>query len=106
MSSHLLLGLSKGPFTLGLPVKILGLPVKIWKALLLSSILATCPALHDLLDLITLTILGKRYKFEVPHCGAFSIYLSKMFTKRRLEAHLKEGNFVSIGMSGYVKKDA
>ena len=33
-----------------------GLPVKILKALLSSSILATCPAHLNLLDLITLTI--------------------------------------------------
>ena len=39
-----------------------GLPVKILKALLLSSILATCPAHLNLLDLITLTIIGERYK--------------------------------------------
>ena len=38
------------------------LPVKILKALLLSSILATCPAHLNLLDLITLTTLGERYK--------------------------------------------
>ena len=45
----------KGLFPVGLPVKIL-------KALLPSSILATCPAHLNLLDLITLTILGERYK--------------------------------------------
>ena len=39
-----------------------GLPVKILKALLPSSILATCPVHLNLLDLITLTILGERYK--------------------------------------------
>ena len=39
-----------------------GLPVKILKALLPSSILATCPAHLNLLDIITLTILGERYK--------------------------------------------
>ena len=48
-------GLPKGFFSVGLPVKIL-------KALLPSSILATCPAHLNLLDLITLTILGERYK--------------------------------------------
>ena len=52
--SHLRLGLPKGLFPVGLPVKIL-------KALLLSSILATCPANFILLDLITI-ILGERYK--------------------------------------------
>ena len=45
----------KGLFPVGLSVKIL-------KALLPSSILATCPAHLNLLDLITLTILGERYK--------------------------------------------
>ena len=57
---HLLLG-----FPIGLSV--VGLLVKIFKAFLPSSILAKCPARLNLLDLITLTILGKRYK--VPHCG-------------------------------------
>ena len=42
----------------------LGLPVKILKALLPSSIVATCPAHLNLLDLITLTILGERYKLR------------------------------------------
>ena len=36
--------------------------LKILKALLLYSILATCPVLLNLLDLITLSILGERYK--------------------------------------------
>ena len=51
-TSHLRRGLPKGLFPVGLPVKIL-------KALLPSSILATCPAHLNLLDLITLTILGE-----------------------------------------------
>ena len=55
LSSQLLLGLPNGLFPVGLPVKIL-------KALLPSSILATCPAHLNLLDLITLTIFGERYK--------------------------------------------
>ena len=55
LSSHLRLGLPKGIFPEGLPVKIL-------KALLLSSILATCPVHLNLLDLITLN--GTNY--EVP----------------------------------------
>ena len=45
--------LSKGLFPVGLPVNIL-------KAVLPSSILATCPAHLSLLDLITLTILGEQ----------------------------------------------
>ena len=49
---HLRRGLPKGLFPVGLPVKIL-------KALLPSSILATCPAHPNLLDLITLTTLGE-----------------------------------------------
>ena len=54
--SHLRLGLTKGFFPVGLPVKIL-------KALLPSSILATLPAKIILLVLIiTLSILGVRYK--------------------------------------------
>ena len=55
LSSHLRLGLPKDLFSVGLPVKIL-------KELLPSSILATCPAHLNLVDLITLTILGERYK--------------------------------------------
>ena len=55
LSSHLHRGLPKGIFPVGLHVNIL-------KALLLSSILAKCPAHLNLLDLITLTILGERYK--------------------------------------------
>ena len=47
-------GVPKGLFPVGLPVTIL-------KALP-SSILATCPAHLNLVDLITLTILGERYK--------------------------------------------
>ena len=58
LSSHLRLGLPKVLFPVGLPVKIL-------KELLPSSILATCPAHLNLLDLN-----GTNY--EVPHCGAFS----------------------------------
>ena len=55
LSSYLRLGFPKGLFPVGLPVKIL-------KALLPSSILATYPAHLNLIDLITLTILGERYK--------------------------------------------
>jgi hypothetical protein len=55
LSSHLCLGLLKGLFPVGLTVKIL-------KALLHTSILATYPVHLNLLDLITLTILGERYK--------------------------------------------
>ena len=42
------------------------------KALLLSPILDTCPAHLNLIDLITLTILGERKNYEIPSCGAFS----------------------------------
>ena len=55
LSSHLPLGLPKGLFPVGVPVKIL-------KELLSSSILAIWPAHPSFLDLITLTILGERYK--------------------------------------------
>ena len=57
-----------------------GLPVKILKALLPSSILATCPVHFNLLDLIILTVLGERiiiiiiiiiivFKILVLHCA-------------------------------------
>ena len=50
-NSYLCLGHPRGP-----------LPVKIFKALLPFSILTTSPAHLNLLDLITLTILGEWYK--------------------------------------------
>ena len=53
--SHLRLDLPKGLFPIGLPVKIM-------KALLSSYTLATRPDYFNLLDLITLIILGERYK--------------------------------------------
>ena len=52
---HLRISFPKGLFPVGLPVTIL-------KALLHSSILTTCPAHINLLDLITLIILGERNK--------------------------------------------
>ena len=55
LSFHQRLGLPKGLFPTGVPAKML-------KALLPSSILATWPAHLSLLDLITPTILGERYK--------------------------------------------
>ena len=54
LSSHLRLGLPKGLFPVVLPVQIL-------KAFLPYSILITWSAHLNLLDLITLTILGERY---------------------------------------------
>ena len=66
LSSHQRLDLPKGIFPVGVPVKIL-------KELLPSSILATRPAHFNLLYLITLAILSERYKLhKVPHCGALS----------------------------------
>ena len=55
LSLHLRIGSPKGLFPLGLPVKIL-------RALLPSSILATCPAHLNRLDLLTLIVLGEWYK--------------------------------------------
>ena len=49
-----------------------GLPVKLLKALLASSITATWPTHLNSLYLITLTILGERYKLWSSPCGAFS----------------------------------
>ena len=57
LSSHLRLGLPKDLFPLGLPVKIL-------KVVVPSSNLATWPTHLNLLDLITLTTLGERYKLR------------------------------------------
>ena len=56
LSFHLCLGLRKGVFPVGV-----GLHAKILKAVL-PSILAKWPAHLNLLGLITLTILGERYK--------------------------------------------
>jgi hypothetical protein len=55
LSSHLSLGLPKGLFPVGVPVKTL-------KAFLHSSILATWPAHLNFIGLITLSILGERYE--------------------------------------------
>ena len=55
LSSHLRLGFPKCLFPVGVPVKIL-------KALLPSSILATWPFHLNLLEKIALTILGEQYK--------------------------------------------
>ena len=66
--SHLCHDVPEGLFPVGLPVKIL-------KALLRSSILATCPSYLNLLDLITLTmasllpiliLLGPKYSPQDP----------------------------------------
>jgi hypothetical protein len=46
------------------------------KVLLPSSILATCPAYLNLIDLITLTILGERYKeFPIEEPSPLSILI-------------------------------
>ena len=50
------------PSKSSLPESPVDLPVKIFKALLPSSILVTYPAHLNLLDFITLTILSERYK--------------------------------------------
>ena len=55
LSFHLHLGLPKGLFPVGLPVKILNEPLS-------SLIQATWPAHLNLLYLITLSLLGERYK--------------------------------------------
>jgi hypothetical protein len=36
---------------------------------------ATCPAVHILLDLITVKIFGEEYVYEVPRCASFSYLL-------------------------------
>ena len=55
LSFHLHLGLPSGPFTSGFPTKTLYKP-------LLSPIHATCPTHLILLDLITWTIFGEKYR--------------------------------------------
>ena len=59
-SYHLRLGLHNGLFNIGLPARIL-------KALLPSSILAIWPIHSNLLDLIILTIVGEQYKLWSSH---------------------------------------
>ena len=54
-STHLRLGLPSDLFPSGFPIKTLHTPLS-------SSIRATCPAHHILLDFITRTILGEEYK--------------------------------------------
>ena len=66
LCSHLRLGLPRRIF----PV---GLPLKIWKALLPSSILATCPAHSKLLHLIVHTLLGEWYKLFPFSCMSDTI---------------------------------
>ena len=56
--SHLRLGFSKGPFPVGLPVTIL-------KAPLTSLILTTWCTRLNLPDVISLVILGERYKLKI-----------------------------------------
>ena len=68
LSFHLCLGLPRGLF-------LVGLPVKIFITLLPSFILATCPVCLNLLDLITLTILGGRYKVKKTKVFVLNIYL-------------------------------
>ena len=63
LSSRLRLGLPIGLFPVGLPVKIL--------SALLTSILVTCPAHLNHIDLITLVILGERYKLR--RCSLWSL---------------------------------
>ena len=87
MSSHQRLGLPKGLFPVALPFKIL-------KALPPSSILATYPVHLNLLDLITLTILGshiqlinniyERYFYGIRHDYTSLIYIFS------LGVHLKK----------------
>ena len=55
LSSHIRLSLPKGLFPVGLPTKIL-------KTLVNYAILVTSPAHLNFIDLITLAILGERYK--------------------------------------------
>ena len=52
------------------------LPANILKAVLLFSTLATWPVYHNIIDLITLAILGEHDKLWSSHCGALSIPLS------------------------------
>ena len=86
LSSHLRLGLHRGLFRVNLPVIIL-------KALLPSSILATCIAHLNVLELITLTILGERYKLLSSHSHPSwaKIFASSLF----LSVYIYEGWWLS-----------
>ena len=73
----------------------LGVPVRILKALLPSSILAKCPAHLNLLDLISLTILDEHTNYEVPHYETSStphphLFWAQIFTS---------GSFLQISLT-------
>ena len=76
--SHLHLGLPKGLFPVGSPVKIL-------KLFLPSSILAKCPAHFNLLGLITLAILGNGKNYELFHIKEHKFKFFKYVTGKNVE---------------------
>ena len=80
MSSYLRLGLLKGLFPEGLPVKIL-------KAPLPFSILIIWPAHLNILDLIVFAILGERYKLRSSSLWRFLLFpfLSLLVSNNRLK---------------------
>jgi hypothetical protein len=64
-------------FTWDFPLELffVGLLFQILKTLLPYSFLAICPAHLNILEIITLTILGEYTNYEVPHCEASSILI-------------------------------
>ena len=92
LCSHIRLGLPKGLF----PVVV---PVKIFKKLLPPSILATWPSYLNLLDLLSLTMLGERYKLR---SSSFWSLLHSPFTSflgPNIRLRILFSNTLSLGSS-------
>ena len=93
LSSHLRLGLLSSLF----PVY---LPVKIFEVLLLSSILAIRPTHLNPPDLITLNILGERYKLQSSSFWSLVTFLIVYFKHQNLFGEKLGCTYVGNGGEG------